>query len=104
MQRALKSGQQFVAVKLGARAVMLDDLREPQFDGFIGCKTFVARRTAPSAAYSVAFFTHARIDNVGVFRITEWTFHKRWPRVRVSVFNRMEAAAGDLSVHREFFA
>jgi hypothetical protein len=24
--------------------------------------------------------------------------------VRVSVFNRMEAAAGDLSVHREFFA
>ena len=91
MQCAFKPGQQFVAVKLGARAVMLDDLGQPEFDGFIGCETFVTRRAAPSAAYPVAFFTHARVDDIGIFCITEWTFHRRWPRVGVSVFNRMKA-------------
>jgi hypothetical protein len=75
MQCPHETGQQFFAIELSTVAILFYYLWQAQLNCFIGGKAFIARKTPPAAAYSVAFLAHPGVDDACIIRIAEGAFH-----------------------------
>ena len=65
----------FVDVEVGAGAVGLHDLRQPQLDGLVGREALLAGDAAAAAADRVARLGHARVDDLRVGAAAERALH-----------------------------
>src|SRR2546430_3752180 len=82
MESALKSVADPINVEVGARTILLDDLRQSQLRCFVGRKSFLARKAAPPAANRITCLRNPRIDDLGFRASTKRAFHR---------LNRIEA-------------
>ena len=72
----------FVDVEVGARAVGLDDLRQPQLDRLVGREALLAAGAAAAAADRVARLGDARVDDLRFGAAAERALHRVRARSR----------------------
>src|SRR5262249_57349142 len=113
VQRALKAVADARNVEIGARAVLLDDLRQPELRILIGRKTLLAGETTPAPANRIAGLGDSRIDDLRIRAAAERALHfsktarerrrgrgkpprrgRRDPRARAGVPSARRGAAG----------
>src|SRR6478736_93821 len=75
VQRALEAAANAVHVEVRSRAVLLDDLRQPQLGRLVGRKALLASGTAAAPADGIAGLGNARVDDLRVFAAAERTLH-----------------------------
>lgn len=88
VQRSHETGQQFLAIELGAVAILFYYLGQTQFHRFICGKAFIAYRAAAAAAYSVAFLAYPGVDYACVICIAEGAFHDSYSSQENEPLNR----------------
>jgi hypothetical protein len=76
MEGTLKSIADAIDVEVGARAILLDDLRQSQLRRFVRRKSFLACKATPAAANRIACLRNPRVDDLGFRASTKGAFHR----------------------------